>query len=131
MTLLPTYNPASPAPYTASQRAWMIAGLLVLAFMVMLFAQHAMAAAAASGSGGTDPQALTSVYDLLKGAVTGTLGRVLTLLIVIVGVAVGIMSQSLMAFAVGLGAGIGLFFAPSIIDALSTATVVIHPLIGG
>lgn len=125
MTLQPMYSPAPGANYTAVERAWMIAGLMVLALAVMLCAEHALAAA--GGSTGTGSDILSSVYDLLKAAVTGTVGRVLTLLIVIVGIAAGIMSQSLLAFAVGLGAGIGLFFAPDIIDALSTATVMMDP----
>lgn len=121
MTLFMDSTSAPHAPYTAAERAWMTAGLLVLAVMVMLFAQHALAAANAGS--GTGANILQDVYDLLKSAVTGTLGKTLILLIVVVGIAAGVMRQSLLAFAVGLGAGIGLFFAPTIIDALSTAVV--------
>lgn len=144
MTSLLSYNQAPGAPYTASQRAWLIAGAVLLTLFAALFAQHVLAATGGGSTGtGGGADILQSVYDLLQSAVTGTLGKVLTLLIVVVGIGIGIMSQSLLAFAVGVGAGIGLYFSPTIIDALftavvmphahvlPTAAVVLQPLIGG
>lgn len=123
MTLQATSNraaPATPVTYTAAQRAWIAIGIGLFALVVLMLSQHVMA-----GSGGT---ALDPVWQMLVEFVEGTLGRIITLLIIVAGIAAGILTQSLGAFAVGVGAGIGLAFTPQIVQALVSATVVLPGL---
>jgi conjugal transfer pilus assembly protein TraA len=84
---------------------------LTLAFTgMMLVPDLAMA-----GVGGT---ALNTVWTTIVDLTQGTLGRIITLLIVVGGIAAAVVKQSLWAFIIGLSAGIGLYNAPTIINTL-------------
>lgn len=100
-----------------SQRAWLVAGGITLGLFVGLMASLAFA-----GTGGEE---LQPIWQMLTDFIKGTLGRIITLLIIIVGITAGILTQSLGAFAVGLGAGIGLYFSPQIIESLFSATLML------
>ncbi|MBZ9574499.1 TraA family conjugative transfer protein [Modicisalibacter sp. MOD 31.J] len=78
-------------------------------------------AGTATGSG--TAAALDPVWQMLVDFTNGTLGRIITLLIIVVGIGAAILTQSLGAFAVGIGAGIGLSFAEEIINALFGAAL--------
>jgi len=68
-----------------------------------------------AGVGGTS---LTPVWTQIVGFTQGTLGRIITLLIVVGGIAAAVVRQSLWAFMIGLSAGIGLYNAPTVVQSL-------------
>ena len=67
-----------------------------------------------AGDGG---QEFEDVWTTLKDWTQGTLG----IAIVLVGVIIGVARQSLIAFAIGIAGAMGLYQAPTIIEALLTA----------
>lgn len=73
-----------------------------------------------AGTGGTE---FGSLYTLLSGWMTGTLGRIVAVIFIIIGVIAGAARQSIMGFVLGIAAGVGMFLAPTIIDAVVTATL--------
>jgi conjugal transfer pilus assembly protein TraA len=77
-------------------------------------------AAVMAGTGGTE---FDGVWTIVTDWIQGSLGRTIAGLLVLVGVIAGIARQSLMALAVGIGGGVGLFYAPSVIDATMTAAL--------
>ena len=93
--------------------------LLTLAFGAILFAL--MASAAHAGSMGGDE--FEEIYDTITGWMQGSLGRTLALGMILIGVAGGMARQSVMTFAVGVGAGLGLMYAPGIIENIMSATL--------
>jgi len=116
--------PSAPAEYTPVQKAWIAMGATLLLMGLLIASQHALAVTGGGGGGGTTTTTFDPVWDLLVGWTTGTLGRIITLLIILAGVAAGVLTQRLGVFAIGLGAGLGLYFAPDIIDSLFSATIV-------
>lgn len=66
---------------------------------------------------------LSDVYTELTDWSQGTVGKVIALGMMLVGIVSGIANQSLMAFAVGIGGGLGLYNAPTIIDTVFNATL--------
>ena len=91
-------------------------GLILLAavcFVMTMSACHA-------GTGGTE---FAAMWTTLQGWVEGTLGRVVTTAMVLVGIGIGVARQSLMAFVVGVGGGLGLYATPGIINNIFVATV--------
>lgn len=76
--------------------------------------------AVAAGTGGDE---FATIWDTLVDWIEGTLGRIITAAIVIVGIVAGIVRQSLMAFAIGIGGGMGLYNSPTIIEELFSATL--------
>lgn len=68
-----------------------------------------------AGTGGSE---FDPVWTLITDWSQGSLGRVIAGSIILVGIIAGVARQSMMAFAVGIGAGVGLFYAPTIIDAV-------------
>jgi len=121
-------HPTSNAPATdlgASQRR-QLGMFALLGVLLALFVIPDQAFAGSATSTGT-AAALDPVWQMLVDFTNGTLGRIITLLIIVVGIGAGILTQSLGAFAVGIGAGIGLSFAEEIINALFGAAL---PVIG-
>lgn len=93
--------------------------LPALAVTGLLVTALAFPDAALAGSGGTE---FDSIWDTLTGWVKGTLGQIIVLAMIIVGIVAGIARQSIMAFAIGVGGGIGLFQAPDVIESILSAT---------
>lgn len=73
-------------------------------------------------AGSTDTT-FDSVYTQAVNWTQGSLGRLITLVFILVGLIGGIARQSLIAFAVGVGGGIGLYNAPSIVASLFSANI--------
>ena len=95
--------------FSSNTNAWMALALLaVLPAFVM------------AGTGGTE---FDPVWTLVTDWTQGALGRIISGAIVLIGIVGGIARQSLMSFAVGIGGGVGLFYAPTIIDAVVTGTL--------
>lgn len=90
--------------------------LLVLLALATFF----MSSYAFAGAGGTE---FDDVWVTLEDWTQGTLGRIITLSIIVVGAVIGVVRQSLMTFAVGFAMGMGLYNAPTIIDSIVGATL--------
>ena len=93
---------------------------LAAAALLTTLAALALAPEALAGAGGGE---FTAVYDTITEWVEGTLGRIIAVALVIVGLFVGIARQSLMAFGVGVGSALGVANAPTIIDNVVTTTL--------
>lgn len=91
---------------------------LTAAAVSAVFAIMATEAYAGTGTGTFD-----SVWQTLTDWSQGTLGRIIALSMIFVGVVAGITRQSIMSFAVGLGAGVGLYNAPDIVESIMQATL--------
>lgn len=79
-------------------------------------AAHAVSASSTTPAAGRD--AFLSVWTTIKAWTEGTLGKVIALTLVLVGVGSGIARQNLMGFVVGVAGGVGLYNAPTIIDSV-------------
>mgnify|MGYP001256507225 CR=1 FL=1 len=79
-----------------------------------------MSDASFAGTGGGE---FEDVWITLEEWTQGTLGRIITLAIIVVGAVIGVVRQSLMTFAVGFAMGMGLYNAPVIIDSIVGATL--------
>jgi len=80
--------------------------------------------AALAGAGGAE---FNDIYVTLTGWMTGLLGRVIAVTMIIVGIVAGVARQSIMGFVMGIAAGLGMFTAPGIIDAVVSATLPVLP----
>lgn len=91
------------------------APLLIIAAMVSfaIFAPDVYA-----GDGG---QEFEDVWTTLKDWTQGTLGRIIAIALVLVGIVFGVARQSLIAFAICIAGAMGLYQSPAIIEALLTA----------
>lgn len=74
-----------------------------------------------AGTGGSTE--FGSIYTMLTGWLQGTLGRIMAVTFVAVGLVGGVMRGSIMGFVVGIAAGLGVYTAPTVIDAIVTATL--------
>ncbi len=101
---------------------------LLLAAALLLIA--VIGSEAFAGSGGSE---FEDVWDTLVEWTQGTLGRIIAMALVLVGIVYGVARQSLISFAIGIAAAMGLYNAPTIVEALLTETVtppteVVEPL---
>jgi conjugal transfer pilus assembly protein TraA len=90
--------------------------LLMLA--VLALAMTPMAVQAGAGGGEFD-----TIYTTLTDWSQGTLGRVIALGMVLVGLGIGVIRQSIMGAIVGIAGGLALFNAPEIIDGIVGAVI--------
>lgn len=92
----------------------------------LLLALMLASASAFAGGGGED---FMLVWQELSDWTQGYLGQIIAGAMILVGVIAGIARQSLMAFAIGIAAGLGLNFAPDIIEGLMGASAMdVSPL---
>lgn len=75
-----------------------------------------------AGAGGTE---FTQVYDQLTGWSNGTLGKVLGIAALLVGLGVGVIKQSVIAAVVGIAVALTAGFGPGVIDGVITTGVAI------
>lgn len=95
--------------------------LLALAMVVALAPMQASA-----GAGGTE---FTQVYDQLTGWSNGTLGKVLGIAALLVGLGVGVIKQSVIAAVVGIAMALTAGFGPGVIDGvISTGMAITTPI---
>jgi conjugal transfer pilus assembly protein TraA len=90
---------------------------------MVLFAAAMAALMAGDALAGTGTGTFDQVYQTVTDWTQGTLGRIITLAMIVVGIVAGIGRQSLLAFATGLGAGVGMYNAPDIVDSILQATI--------
>lgn len=93
-----------------------VAVIGVLAILAVVLVALPVWAASSSGP-------LSDVYTTLTDWAQGTVGKTISLGMILVGIVAGIANQSLMAFAVGIGGGLGLYNSPTIIDTVFNATL--------
>lgn len=90
---------------------------IVLAVMA---AALLMAASVQAGTGGTE---FDGIWTLIKGWMQGTLGRVIAGGMVLTGLIAGWARGSLFAAVAGVGMGLCLYYGPTVIEAVVTATI--------
>lgn len=95
-----------------------IVPVCVMALVVAMTIIPDMAHAAGAG----DP-ILDDVYTQLRAWTEGSVGKVITLAFVLVGIVAGVARQSMMAFAIGIGAGLGIYNAPTVIETVFSAVL--------
>ena len=93
-------------------------GMLFAAALLATMPETALAA-----DGGANADDFDTVWTTLKAWTTGSLGRVIAGSMILVGIIGGIARQSIMAFAIGIAGGMGLTYAPEIIETVVTATL--------
>jgi conjugal transfer pilus assembly protein TraA len=71
---------------------------------------------------GKDGSEFDDVWKTLEGWAQGTLGKIIAVAMILVGLVMGVVRQSIMAFAIGIAGGMGLYNAPGIIESIMTAT---------
>lgn len=87
------------------------AGIVALAFGLM-------AGSVIAGQGGDE---FSAVYDTLVDWSQGTLGRIIAIAMILVGLVAGVVRQSIMAVVIGVAGGMALYNAPTVIEAIMTA----------
>jgi conjugal transfer pilus assembly protein TraA len=97
-------------------RSLLLAALVALTTLLMLVTADSFA-----GTGGSTE--FGSIYTMLTGWLQGTLGRIMAVTFVAVGLVGGVMRGSIMGFVVGIAAGLGVYTAPTVIDAIVTAVI--------
>lgn len=73
-----------------------------------------------AGAGGTE---FNTIYGVLSGWMTGTLGKIITVALIITGVAMGVVRQTVIAAVPGIAAGLVMAYAPGVIDNILTAII--------
>jgi conjugal transfer pilus assembly protein TraA len=63
------------------------------------------------------------VYTMLEGWFQGTLGKIVALSAMGVGLAWGVVKQSIMAVVLGVGSGLSVYYGPTIVDNLVVAAM--------
>lgn len=81
---------------------------------------------AMAGAGGTE---FTQVYDQLTGWANGTLGKVLGVSALLVGLGVGVIKQSVIAAVVGIAMALTAGFGPGVIDGVISSGIAISKAI--
>ena len=76
---------------------------------------------AQAGVGGAE---FDTIYSTLTDWAQGTLGRVIALGMILVGLGIGVIRQSIMGAIVGVAGGLALFNAPDIIDGIVGAVII-------
>lgn len=100
----------------ASRRLELVAITALFAFTLLLAAPDSFA-----GNGGNAE--FGNIYTMLTGWLQGILGRILAVTFIAVGLVGGVMRGSIMGFVVGIAAGLGVYTAPTVIDAIVTAVI--------
>lgn len=109
-----TSHPFPAGVVPAHQPTFLIAGLMAAALVALPFAT------AHAGAGGAE---FDPFYDTIVDWAQGSLGKALALSMFLVGIGVGVVRGSIIAAVPAIAGALGLFIAPTIIDAIVTATL--------
>lgn len=101
------------------QKKTMVAMLAVMVAIVAVAPTTALAGAIANPA----DQDFSEIWDVMVEWTQGILGRIIALTMILVGIVMGVARQSIMAFVMGPVAGMGLFYAPDIIDGIMGASM--------
>lgn len=113
-----TLQPSLFSDAAKTKKFMIVTSLLLLAAFFMLMPEMALA-----GEAGDNTKDFDSVWTTLKEWTQGSLGRVIAGSMILVGIIGGIARQSIMAFAIGIAGGMGLTYAPDIIETVVSATL--------
>ncbi len=72
---------------------------------------------------GTSGAEFDVIWTTLTGWIEGTLGQVIAVTFIIVGIVAGVARGSIFGLVTGIAAGLGLITAPTVIDGMFTATL--------
>jgi conjugal transfer pilus assembly protein TraA len=86
------------------------------------FVALAVVASAAAVAGGGGQQQFGTLANQLTGWAQGSLGIVIAIASLLVGLSVGVVKQSLMAVVTGIGIAIALYYGPEVISGVLSAT---------
>lgn len=114
-------NPESLNPsVTLKQGKRLMAATSALALGALIVAMPDVAEAASTTA---TAAGFEDVWQTLKDWTNGSLGRVIAGSMILVGIIGGIARQSIMSFAVGIAGGMGLTYAPNVIESIVGATI--------
>ena len=85
---------------------------------IVALALGLMACSVIAGQGGDE---FSAVYDTLVDWSQGTLGRIIAIAMILVGLVAGVVRQSIMAVVMGVAGCMALYNAPTVIEAIMTA----------
>lgn len=86
--------------------------------LVLLVCIGLIPLAATAGTGGTE---FDTIYQTLLGWFQGTLGKIIALAAMGVGLAIGIVRQSVISVVVGIAMGMALYYGPTVLDGIVAA----------
>ena len=92
----------------------------LIAGAVLALAVGTVIAGSTGGGGGAE---FNNVWDTLVDWPQGTLGRIIAIAMVLVGLVAGVVRQSIMGLVIGIAAGMGLYNAPTVIQAIMGASI--------
>jgi conjugal transfer pilus assembly protein TraA len=104
----------SPAGASPTHHPALLAGLMAAAAVALPLAT------AHAGAGGAE---FDPFYDTIVDWAQGSLGKALALAMFLVGIGMGVVRGSVIAAVPSVAGALGLFIAPTIIDAIVTATL--------
>lgn len=109
-----------------AEQAHQLKSLAVPVLLALTIAAALAPMQASAGAGGTE---FTQVYDQLTGWSNGTLGKVLGIAALLVGLGVGVIKQSVIAAVVGIAMALTAGFGPGVIDGvISTGMAITTPI---
>lgn len=73
-----------------------------------------------AGTGGSE---FDDIYNLLVGWTQGTLGKIISLGMFLVGLAAGIVNQSIISVVIGIGGALALYYGPTVINGVVAAVI--------
>jgi conjugal transfer pilus assembly protein TraA len=82
-----------------------------------------LAMAAGTAYAGAAGSEFDTVWTTLTGWIEGTLGQVIAVTFIIVGVVAGVAKGSIFGLVTGIAAGLGLITAPTVVDNMFTGTL--------
>lgn len=87
------------------------------------FATLSLALLASKAYAGADGAEFDNIYTLIQGWATGTLGRIIALSIVLVGLGAAVVSRSFMPLVGGIVAALVMVTAPTVVEGIITASL--------
>lgn len=107
-----------------NKKTMVMFAFFVVALLLAVLPEVSLAATGGEGStAGKNSDDFEDVWTTLKEWTQGSLGRVIAGSMILVGIIGGIARQSIMAFAIGIAGGMGLTYAPDIIETVVSATL--------
>ena len=79
------------------------------------------AGTAYAGTGGTSE--FGTVYGMIQGWFTGTLGKIIAVSALGVGLGIGVLRQSIMAVVGGIAMAVSLYYGPTVVDSIIVAGI--------
>ena len=103
-----------------------ILGRVILGSAILLACGNVLAGTGGAGGvqGATTSTEFDDLWNMLVGWSSGSLGKIISLAAVIIGIAAGLLRQSVSAAVIGISMAVIFQWGPSIIDSVITSTAV-------